>query len=442
MNLNNARKLLQKQLSKHGLSVETPPTDLRIWREFLARIEKTYTENETARLSAEHVLDVSISEMEKMASDLLQADRQRLSELNEHLTLLLDASELGTWEWNPQDDSVSFNARWCEMIGLCPDSTPRSFDTFVSRVHPDDLDHVMTLARNYIQRKSARFEARFRMKHSAGHWVNIVARGKVTRFDSSGRPLRFTGTHLDVSEEVRMHGELESQKLKLNHSSRLAALGEMSAGIAHEINNPLAVINGYLSLIPRYLNNGEKILEITGNLQRASHRMQKIVGGLKKFSRTGSALNFSSHPLCDIIKESLALTEAKSKFSGVPVGFECESDSSILCDEIEVEQVIVNLVNNAIDAVKGLPEKWVKVRIFEEEGAVLLRVEDSGAGIPVEVEAKMFEPFFTTKSVSEGTGLGLSITKGILTEHNASIGIRRDLPNTCLEIRFPMTGSC
>jgi signal transduction histidine kinase len=84
----------------------------------------------------------------------------------------------------------------------------------------------------------------------------------------------------------------------------------------------------------------------------------------------------------------------------------------------------------------------VKVRIFEEEGAVLLRVEDSGAGIPVEVEAKMFEPFFTTKSVSEGTGLGLSITKGILTEHNASIGIRRDLPNTCLEIRFPMTGSC
>ena len=109
----------------------------------------------------------------------------------------------------------------------------------------------------------------------------------------------------------------------------------------------------------------------------------------------------------------------------------------MICDEVEIEQVLVNLINNAIDAVKMRPERWVKVALFDDANSVVLRVTDSGSGIPENVRDKLFEPFFTTKKVGEGTGLGLSITKGILDELRATISVVADSPNTCFEIRFP-----
>ena len=115
---------------------------------------------------------------------------------------------------------------------------------------------------------------------------------------------------------------------------------------------------------------------------------------------------------------------------------DCKGNAQILCDEVEIEQVLVNLVNNAIDAVKDQPKKWVKVSLSDDAESVVLRVTDSGPGIPDSVRDKLFEPFFTTKSVGEGTGLGLSITKGILDEHKATIAVVTDSPNTCFEIKF------
>ena len=112
-------------------------------------------------------------------------------------------------------------------------------------------------------------------------------------------------------------------------------------------------------------------------------------------------------------------------------------DFQICCDSVEIEQVLVNLINNAIDAVKGQENAWVKLNCFEVGSQVVLQVIDSGLGLSKEVEAKLFQPFFPTKPVGEGTGLGLSIVKGILDEHKASISLNRAMPHTCFEIRFP-----
>ena len=111
-----------------------------------------------------------------------------------------------------------------------------------------------------------------------------------------------------------------------------------------------------------------------------------------------------------------------------------------MCDEIEIEQVLVNLINNGIDAVKNLPEKWVRVTIFEDPTQVILQISDSGSGIPEKIRHRLFDPFFTTKGVGEGTGLGLSIAKGILDEHHATISVLAEAPHTCFEIRFPLAG--
>ena len=140
--------------------------------------------------------------------------------------------------------------------------------------------------------------------------------------------------------------------------------------------------------------------------------------------------------MLDIVKESILLTETKAKRHNTIIKLSASSKAFIFCDEIEIEQVVVNLINNAIDAVKDLPERWIKIYILQEQDNILLKIIDSGLGIPLQVQDKLFDPFFTTKKVGEGTGLGLSITKGILDEHGASLTIDRQASNTCFVVSF------
>lgn len=230
--------------------------------------------------------------------------------------------------------------------------------------------------------------------------------------------------------------QVAEQQLKMIHESKMAALGEIAAGIAHEINNPLSIISGSLGLLtvpgitPEQMNHKLKTIE------KSVDRIGKIVSSLKKFSRSSAHKSYARYSLPQLIEESLILTKSKSKQFNTPVNFERDNDFYILCDQAEIEQVSINLINNAIDAVKPLNEKWVKITIQEENEQVILRIIDSGPGIPREVREKMFESFFTTKPVGEGTGLGLSITKKILGEHGASISVNADMPNTCFEIKF------
>lgn len=241
----------------------------------------------------------------------------------------------------------------------------------------------------------------------------------------------------DITDKVNFQNALDLQKSRLLVKSKLESLGEMSAGIAHEINNPLAIISGSVGLLSKFKDNPEKLAAKVETIQKSCDRIARIVSSLKKFSRSGNKSNFKTNEMSNIAREALALTDAKSKRHSTPVTFDCSTNMNVDCDEVEIEQVLVNLINNAIDAVKSKSEKWVKITLFEDAESQVLRVMDSGPGIPENVRAKLFDPFFTTKKVGEGTGLGLSISKGILDEHKATITVVADSPNTCFEIRFP-----
>ena len=230
--------------------------------------------------------------------------------------------------------------------------------------------------------------------------------------------------------------EKKKQDLKILQTSKLASLGQLSAGIAHEINNPLAIIDGTAHLLTNFRDNPEQFISKIAVIEKACGRISKIVGGLKKFSRTGEMLVHERRVLSEIVKEVEILTEMKCRRHATRLTIECNTQATILCDEVEIEQVIVNLVSNAIDANKTKPERWVKVSVYEESPSIILRVTDSGPGLSPDVRKNLFEPFFTTKKGGEGTGLGLSISKSILEEHNATITVLEDVPNTCFEIRF------
>ena len=245
-----------------------------------------------------------------------------------------------------------------------------------------------------------------------------------------GRPDGFLTVVHDITA-------LKQAEAKLIHVSRLASLGEMSAGIAHEINNPLAIISGSVDLLSKFADNPEKLASRVAAIKKSCERISKIVSGLKKFSRSDDRSNFALHDLSKVVTEAMILVESKSKRLDTPVTLDCQTHANVSCDEAEIEQVLVNLINNAIDAVKDKPEKWVKISLTEETSSIVLRIIDSGLGISEDVRSNLFQPFFTTKKVGEGTGLGLSITKGILDGHKATISVVADCPHTCFEIRFP-----
>lgn len=230
---------------------------------------------------------------------------------------------------------------------------------------------------------------------------------------------------------------LEIERAKSIHSAKLVTLGEMSAGIAHEINNPLAILSGGLKVLEGVCNDREKFAAKLDMLNKSVKRIEKIVIGLKKFSRSGTSSEHKPRSLLTLLQECLSLTETKSKRHDVKVSVLAEGDPVILCDEVEIEQVFINLINNSIDAVSELPERWVEMKVSREGKQIVALIRDSGTGISKEIEEKMFNPFFTTKPVGKGTGLGLSISKGILEQHGASLVLKREEKHTCFEIRFP-----
>ncbi len=230
--------------------------------------------------------------------------------------------------------------------------------------------------------------------------------------------------------------ELLLEKSKSAHKAKLASLGEVAAGVAHEINNPLAIIGGSARLLEKYRNDPEKFRHKIESIQKSIDRIANIVNGLRKFARTDSRSKEEIVSLKNVLDDALTVISIKAQRASVPIHV-CHVDlPEIKGSAGELSQVFVNLLGNAIDATANLSQKWVRIENFETETEMGLRVTDSGSGIPKEIEEKLFQPFFTTKPVGEGTGLGLSISKEIAEQNGAELRLNKDVPNTCFEIVF------
>lgn len=311
-------------------------------------------------------------------------------------------------------------------------------DAFIGKTTTEVIGEAgVTTCRPYFDRavngELVEFEEKVSFKTGGTRSVHMIYIPDKNK-DGKVQGVYFIAT--DVSEARNSQLEADNERLKSLQNAKLAALGVMSAGIAHEINNPLFVITGSLGLLSKQLNDPNQIMARITSMQKASERISKIINGLRKFSRSSESGPRQAISISSIITEVSALTEAKANKFFTPLTIDCKTDSKIICDEVEIGQVIINLINNAVDAVKELEEKWVQIVAFDEEDKVILQIRDSGTGISPQIAEKIFQPFFTTKPPGEGTGLGLSIIKGIMKEHCATIEILPTDPNTCFEIKF------
>ena len=175
----------------------------------------------------------------------------------------------------------------------------------------------------------------------------------------------------------------------------------MSASIAHEIANPLAVINGSNNLIQKQINDEEKVAKYSDAIKKAVSRIQKIIVGLKRISRKNQSDSMELANLFDIVTETMGFCEESLRQLGIDIKIGViPKDIHILCREVEISQVLLNLVNNARDAIcenNADNKKWIDIQLIEKEGMIKIRVSDSGPGIPNDLKDKVMESFFTTK---------------------------------------------
>ena len=227
---------------------------------------------------------------------------------------------------------------------------------------------------------------------------------------------------MDISELANARSQLREQEAKAQYSAKLASLGEMAAGIAHEINNPLTIIQGSASVIQKLVEmeplDKDTIKILTTKLIQTSDRISKIIRSLKSLSRSGENDPFEQVDFVKMLDQCLDICRQRCDQFQIKLKVPTfDGPVPFMAREVQISQVLMNLLSNAIDAIKNDKDPWIEVNYQYGIDGLDIYVSDSGKGVPDEIRSKIMEPFFTTKEVNQGTGLGLSISKTIMQAH-------------------------
>ena len=246
----------------------------------------------------------------------------------------------------------------------------------------------------------------------------------------------------DITERLANQKRIDEQNISLAKSSKMVALGEMAAGVAHEINNPLAIIVGKSNHTRRMVageipSDQSQLVANLVLIESTGHRIAKIVKGLRAFSRDSSRDDMKQEQVQELVGDALGLCQERFRNHGVELRHRVEGSLAVKCRAAQMVQVMTNLLGNAFDAVLGTDRPWVEITAKPVGDKVVIAVTDSGCGIPESVVDKMMQPFFTTKPVDKGTGLGLSISLGIAKEHGGDLFYDKSSANTRFVLDLP-----
>jgi two-component system C4-dicarboxylate transport sensor histidine kinase DctB len=265
-----------------------------------------------------------------------------------------------------------------------------------------------------------RARTRARLAEAAARGAELEA-----RVAARTRALSAANTRLQDEMAERRRTEAEKERLgrELAQAGRLAALGQFAASMAHEINQPLAAIRSYADNTGKLIERGRvaDAVENVSAIGRLTDRIGALTRQLKGFARRASGRR-EPVPVDALLRGALEVAATRAEAEGTPLAIEAAPDLAVIGDGARLEQVLVNLIQNALDAVAGRPVRRVEVAVAAEGGRVGIEVRDDGPGIPEAVRGQIFEPFFTTKT--DGLGLGLAISRGIVEECGGALTVR------------------
>jgi two-component system sensor kinase FixL len=379
----------------------------------------------TERKEAEQAIRESEAR-KRAAEELLETQRfiERVADATPHILYLFDVRE---------QRLLYVNQQVTRVLGDGPIAPEMGLAFLRERLHPDELAQLPTGIGAWFEgvADDQVVETEIRVKDAAGAWRWIHSRNIVFARDVDGNARQVLGTAQDVTERKRADELARQHEAALAHALRVSTLGEMAAGLAHELNQPLSAIVSYARGCTRRLLSGaatpNDLVPTIDQISAEALRAGEYIRHLRAFVTKDKASR-ASVDVTGLLQDVTRLVAPEARRLGVSIDLEISSSPLLVVGtRIQIEQVMLNLLRNAFDAMRDQPvaERTVAIHAASAgEGGVIIAVRDAGAGLSPEVAQQVFEPFFTTKP--EGMGMGLAISRSIVEAHGGQI---RATPN-------------
>jgi hypothetical protein len=375
----------------------------------------------------------------------LKNTEERLRESEERFRLAAKATRDAIWDWDLKKGKVWRSEGFQTLWGYRPEEIGDNFNWWVDRIHPDDRERVLSQIPEPGTSDSQQCAFEYRFRRSDGSYADVFDRGFVM-FSAEGKPVRMIGTIMDISERRRAEEVAHMQRAELARIARISTMGEIATGLAHELNQPLTAISNYAescaqAITSRLPGTDEKLLSWIERIAVNTHRAGQMIRRLRSFTRKSEPRR-STAEINELIEEVIDLLEAETRLQNVRVCWEAGPTAFAAVDRIQIQQVLVNLMRNAYEAMAAREPDQRQVIILAtiRENKVEIAVEDVGEGIAAENIERVFEAFFTSKP--NGVGIGLAISRSIVEDHGGRLWVSPN-PQQGVTFRFtlPLSGA-
>ncbi len=390
-------------------------------------------------------------ELEQKVKELKEeaVNRQQIEEAlrasEERLSLALQATSDGIWDWDIKKGLTYASARCGEIFGIRDDSDVQESETWASRIHPDDYSYVSQCIQEHLNGKGP-YDVEYRHRHGNGEYRWQSSRG-MALFNDSGKPYRMVGSIRDITARKLAEEERETLEAQLQHARKMEAMGTLAGGVAHDFNNLLTAIMGNIDLTQLYARSDKKIDATLLKAKSACKRARDLTKQFITFAKSSSVTK-QTGSIAKLIQDSSKFALAGRKTIGE---FIISDDLlPINYDREQIKHVISNLINNASEAMDEDGTIIIRAENIEpdEEDSdgqkvrdqIKVSIQDHGSGISPELMGKIFDPYYSSKDnfAQKGMGLGLSICYAIIEDHNGRIEVESEVgTGTTFEIYLP-----
>jgi len=376
----------------------------------------------TEQKRAEQALEKSYHELEERIKERtreLKTANEDLKTTKDNLNRAQTVAHVGSWHLDIVNNVLVWSDETYRIFGL-DIKTPLTYDKFLNMVHPDDRQYINRSWQAALQKASYDIEHRI-VADGNVKWVREIA---WVEFDKKGRAIRGIGTVQDITEHKQRDENIRKLQEELTHVSRVTTLGELTAALAHELNQPLMAIISNAQAAQRFLSKKDpdltEIAEILSDIIKDDKRASDVINKLRALLKK-SEMEFTSLNINDVISEVISLVHSDIVIKNVSLS--CELDARIPPlngDRVQLQQVILNLILNSFDAINDADPKRLLIRTSQKNNTLItVSIKDNGTGLDDKSLELLFKPFFTTKK--EGLGMGLAINKAIIESHGGSL---------------------